>query len=48
MGGADLVVVDETAQGLVFDVEVLLGVCQELPLSDPRRHQILRTTKSSP
>ena len=42
LGGADLVVVDEDALGLAFDVEVLLGVMEQLPARDPRRHEILR------
>ena len=41
-GGADLVVVDEDALALVLDVEVLLGVMGQLPVADPRRHEILR------
>ena len=42
LGGADLVVVDEVSLGLAFDVEVLLGVMQQLDSRDPRRHEILR------
>jgi alpha-mannosidase len=40
--GADLVVVDEDAQALALDVEVLLGVMEQLAATDPRRHEILR------
>ncbi|HTT88735.1 MAG TPA: glycoside hydrolase family 38 C-terminal domain-containing protein, partial [Acidimicrobiales bacterium] len=42
LGGADLVVVDEDALGLTLDVEVLLGVMEQLAPTDPRRHEILR------
>jgi alpha-mannosidase len=42
LGGADLVVVDETALGLALDVEVLLGLMEGLPVRDPRRHEVLR------
>jgi alpha-mannosidase len=42
LGRADLVVVDEEALALAFDVEVLLGVMAELPIRDTRRHEILR------
>jgi alpha-mannosidase len=42
LGGADLVVVDEVALGLAFDVEVLLGVMEQLDARDPRRHEVLR------
>jgi alpha-mannosidase len=42
LGAADLVLVDEDAFGLALDVEVLLGVLQQLPRTDARRHEILR------
>ena len=42
LGGADLVVVDETALALALDVEVLLGLMGGLPVRDPRRHEVLR------
>ncbi|HUZ65978.1 MAG TPA: glycoside hydrolase family 38 C-terminal domain-containing protein, partial [Acetobacteraceae bacterium] len=41
-GGAELVLLDEEVSGLAFDIEVLNGVMLELPLSDPRRHEIRR------
>jgi alpha-mannosidase len=42
LGQVDLVVVDEDALGLALDVEVLLGVMEQLPATDARRHEILR------
>ena len=42
LGGADLVVIDEDALALATDVEVLLGVMEQLAITDPRRHEILR------
>ncbi len=42
LGPVDLVVIDEDALGLVTDVEVLLGVMEQLVPTDPRRHEILR------
>lgn len=42
LGAADLAVVDEDALGLALDVEVLLGVLEELGRTDARRHEILR------
>lgn len=42
LGAADLVVVDEEALALTTDVEVLLGVMEQLVATDPRRHEILR------
>jgi alpha-mannosidase len=41
-GGAQLVVIDEDALALATDVEVLLGVMEQLAATDPRRHEILR------
>ena len=38
LGPVDLVVIDEDALGLVTDVEVLLGVMEQLAPTDPRRH----------
>jgi alpha-mannosidase len=35
-------VVDEDALALALDFEVLLGVMGQLPVNDPRRHEILR------
>ena len=42
LGGADLVLVDEEALSFAFDVEVLLGVMEQLDARDPRRHEIFR------
>ena len=42
LGPAELVVIDEDALGLATDVDVLLGVMEELAPTDPRRHEILR------
>jgi alpha-mannosidase len=42
LGGADLVLVDETARALAADVEVLVGVMGQLERRDARRHEILR------
>ncbi len=47
LGGADLVVVDEDALALALDFEVLVGVMRQLPVTDPRRHEILRALERS-
>jgi len=42
VGGANLVLVDETALGLAYDFEVLIGVAEQLGLNDPRHHEVVR------
>ncbi len=42
LGPAELVVIDEDASGLATDVDVLLGVMEELASTDPRRYEIPR------
>jgi alpha-mannosidase len=42
LGEVSLVTVDEDAMALALDVEILLGVMQQLAVTDPRRHEILR------
>ena len=42
LGQVNLVTVDEEALALALDVEVLLGVMEQLAITDPRRHEILR------
>jgi alpha-mannosidase len=42
LGGADLVLVNEDALALALDVEILVGVMDQLGATDPRRHEILR------
>ncbi len=46
-GGADLVMIDEDALALATDVEVLLGVMEQLAPTEPRRHEILRALERS-
>jgi len=43
---ADLAVLDEPVWHLVLDVEVLRELMLELPVTDPRRHEILRALES--
>ncbi|HXW79971.1 MAG TPA: glycoside hydrolase family 38 C-terminal domain-containing protein, partial [Acidimicrobiales bacterium] len=42
LGETSLVAVDEDAMALALDVEILLGVMEQLGVRDPRRHEILR------
>jgi alpha-mannosidase len=42
LGETSLVAVDEDAMALALDVEILLGVMEQLAVTDPRRHEILR------
>lgn len=46
-GAADLAVLDEEVWHLKLDVEVLSQLMHELPLEDPRRHEILRALERS-
>lgn len=46
LGRAELVAVDEDSAGLAADVEVLLGVMEQLAPSDVRRHEILRALEA--
>ncbi|MDF3289962.1 alpha-mannosidase [Streptomyces silvisoli] len=46
-GSAELAVLDENVWHLVFDIEVLSELMHELPMDDPRRHEILRALESA-
>jgi alpha-mannosidase len=43
---ADLAILDETVWHLVLDAEVLRELMRELPVTEPRRHEILRALES--
>ncbi len=40
--------VDDNALALALDVETLLGVMEQLAVTDPRRHEILRALEREP
>ncbi len=44
---ADLAVLDETVWHLALDIDVLRELMRQLPVADPRRHEILRALERS-